>query len=88
MNPMLFNDFTITKKKISAAMNLSTYMCTHLVSFLLLKKFRHGTTIEILVKEVSELKELLEKRGRDAGFTGDVMSAVAKAVSKRLNTGN
>jgi len=57
-------------------------MCTHLVAFLLLKKFRYGTSMDNLVNEVIELKTMLEKRGRDVGYTGDASSAVTRAVSE------
>lgn len=59
----------------------TTAMSTHLVSFILLKKFRKGVLIEKLIQEVVELQQWLQSYEKDVGFSGDIERAVWYAVS-------
>lgn len=55
-------------------------MSTNAVCFLLLKKFRNGTTVEKLALELSLLRDELSQAGRDTGFSGDSVDVVKHAV--------
>lgn len=56
-------------------------MSTNAVSFLLLKKYRNGTTIEQLAKELSIMRNKLSLANRDIGFSGNSKDVVRYAVS-------
>lgn len=56
-------------------------MSTNAVAFLLLNKYRNGTTIEELSVALAELKEDLYCAGRDVGFSGEISEIVNYAVS-------
>lgn len=56
-------------------------MSTNAVCFLLLKKFRNGTTLEQLAIELSLLRDKLSQADRDIGFSGDSKYVVKHAVS-------
>lgn len=61
-------------------------MSTNAVCFLLLKKFRNGTTVEQLALELSLLRDKLSQAGRDTGFSGDSVDVVKHAVSIIMKT--
>jgi hypothetical protein len=79
------NTYEETLKCKTAAANASTIMTTHLVAFLLLKKYRSGTTLDVLVQETKDLQKFLEKRHRGFGFTGDLEAAVLHGVRVIFN---
>lgn len=56
-------------------------MSTNAVCFLLLKRFRNGTTVEQLALELSILRDKLSLSDRDIGFSGDSIDVVKHAVS-------
>ncbi|XP_025420719.1 glycerol-3-phosphate acyltransferase 1, mitochondrial-like isoform X2 [Sipha flava] len=56
-------------------------MSTNAVSFLLLKKYRNGTTIEQLAKELSIMRDKLSQCDRDIGFSGNSKDVVQYALS-------
>lgn len=58
-------------------------MSTNLLSFLLLKKFRHGIEFGDLVKEMAELRKFIFMRKRDVGFFGDIAKVTERAVSHK-----
>jgi glycerol-3-phosphate O-acyltransferase 1/2 len=60
-------------------------MSTNAVSFLLLKKYRNGTTIEQLAKELSIMRDKLSQCDRDIGFSGNSKDVVQYAVSFNKN---
>jgi hypothetical protein len=57
-------------------------MSTHLVAFLLLKKFRKsGVPLVQLFREVQKLITWFTSYGIDVGFSGDIEKTVLHAVS-------
>jgi len=56
-------------------------MSTNAVSFLLLKKYRNGTTLDQLAIELSILRDKLSQADRDIGFSGTSKNVVEHAVS-------
>lgn len=56
-------------------------MSTNAVSFILLKKYRNGATVEQLALELSYLRNKLSQADRDVGFSGDSKHVVKHAVS-------
>jgi len=56
-------------------------MSTNAVSFLLLKKYRNGTTLDQLAIELSILRDKLSQADRDIGFSGTSKDVVEHAVS-------
>lgn len=56
-------------------------MSTNAVSFLLLKKFRNGTTLKLLADDLSILCDKLSQANRDIGFSGNSKDVVKHAVS-------
>lgn len=60
-------------------------MSTNAVSFLLLKKYRNGTTFEQLTKDVSIMRDKLSQADRDIGFSGNSKDVVQYAVSVPRN---
>ncbi|XP_050436945.1 glycerol-3-phosphate acyltransferase 1, mitochondrial [Adelges cooleyi] len=56
-------------------------MSTNAISFLLLKKYRNGTTVEQLAKDLSKLRDKLKSSNRDIGFSGSSKDVVQHAVS-------
>ncbi|CAC5400554.1 GPAT1_2 [Mytilus coruscus] len=62
-------------------------MCTNLVAFLLLTKYREGTTVKQLIHDIDWLKEELRFRKRDVGFVGDtseVLEYVLELLTENL----
>jgi hypothetical protein len=55
-------------------------MPTHLVAFLLLKKFRKGVGLEKLVVAMKELLNWFKMYEKDIGYSGDVTVAVLHAI--------
>ncbi|VVC46482.1 Hypothetical protein CINCED_3A022004 [Cinara cedri] len=55
-------------------------MSTNAVCFLLLKRFRNGTTIEQLALELSLLRDKLSQADRDVGFSGNSIDIVKHAL--------
>lgn len=55
-------------------------MSTNAVAFLLLNKYRDGVSIEIMKKEVAELKKDMLLRGHDSGFSDDMDEVVEYGV--------
>lgn len=56
-------------------------MSTNAVCFLLLKKYRNGTTLEQLAEDLSIMRDKLSQANRDIGFSGDSKYVVEHAVS-------
>lgn len=56
-------------------------MSTNAVCFLLLKKYRNGTTLEQLAKDLSIMRDKLSQTNRDVGFSGRSIDVVKHAVS-------
>lgn len=56
-------------------------MSTNAVSFILLKKYRNGATVEQLALELSNLCNKLSQADRDVGFSGNSKHVVKHAVS-------
>lgn len=55
-------------------------MSTNAVSFLLLKKYRNGTTLEQLAMDLSIMRDKLCRADRDIGFSGNSRDVVEHAV--------
>lgn len=55
-------------------------MSTNAVSFLLLKKYRNGTTLEQLAIDLCVLRNKLNQANRDVGFSGNSRDVVQHAV--------
>jgi len=55
-------------------------MSTQILAFLLLTKFKNGVEMHVLVKESENLVNILSKRGRDVGFSGNFDDVVIRAV--------
>lgn len=60
-------------------------MSTNAVCFLLLKKFRNGTTLDQLADNLSILRDKLSQANRDIGFSGNSKDVVKHAVSTNEN---
>lgn len=60
-------------------------MSTNAVSFLLLKKYRNGTTLKQLAIDVSMMRDKLSQANRDVGFSGNSNDVVQYAVSVSRN---
>lgn len=60
-------------------------MSTNAVCFLLLKKFRNGTTLDQLADNLSILRNKLSQANRDIGFSGNSKDVVKHAVSTNEN---
>lgn len=56
-------------------------MSTNAVSFLLLKKFRNGTTLKQLAFDLSIMRDKLSQANRDMAFSGKSIDVVKHAVS-------
>lgn len=56
-------------------------MSTNALAYLLLTKFREGTTIDRLVVALDELRKELDYTGKDLGFSGDSIDIINYAVS-------
>jgi len=56
-------------------------MSTHAVCFLLLKKYRNGTTLNQLVLDLSVMRDKLSQVNREVGFSGSSNEVVKHAVS-------
>lgn len=56
-------------------------MSTHAVCFLLLNKYRTGTTLEQLANDLSILRDKLSQGNRDVGFSGKSVEVIKHAVS-------
>lgn len=56
-------------------------MSTNAVSFLLLKKYRNGATLEQLATDLSIMRDKLSQANRDVGFSGNSEDVVKHAVS-------
>ncbi len=54
---------------------------TNAIAFLLLNKFRNGTDVETLQKEMLELREELVLRGHDSTFTHDMEAVLNHGVN-------
>lgn len=55
-------------------------MSSNLLSWILSFVHRDGATLAALSDEVAELRDVLHRRGRDVGFTGDAANVVRHAV--------
>ncbi|XP_071168182.1 glycerol-3-phosphate acyltransferase 1, mitochondrial-like isoform X2 [Mytilus edulis] len=55
-------------------------MCTNLVAFLLLTKYREGTTVKQLIRDIDWLKGELRFRKRDVGFVGETSEVLEYAM--------
>lgn len=55
-------------------------MSTNALAFLLLNRFRNGTTTENLVVALDELREELSERNKDLGFSGDSLDVIYYAM--------
>lgn len=55
-------------------------MSTNAVSFLLLRKYRNGTTLEQLTIDLSIMRDKLNRANRDVGFSGSSRDVVLHAV--------
>lgn len=58
-------------------------MSTNAVSFLLLKKYRNGTTLEQLTIDLTIMRNQLSQNDRDVGFSGNSRDVVKHAVSNQ-----
>lgn len=56
-------------------------MSTNAVAFLLLHKFRDGTTLDELAAALDDWRLDVRVRKRDTGFTGDSVDVINYAVS-------
>lgn len=56
-------------------------MSTNAVCFLLLKKYRNGTTLEQLAQDLSIMRDKLSQDDRDIGFSGNSIDVVKHAVN-------
>ncbi|XP_050537298.1 glycerol-3-phosphate acyltransferase 1, mitochondrial isoform X2 [Daktulosphaira vitifoliae] len=56
-------------------------MSTNAVSFLLLKKYRNGTTISQLSKELTNLRHKLAQSNRDIGFSGSSRDVILYTIN-------
>lgn len=63
------------------AFNSSALMSTNLLAFLFLTKFRKGGTINQLTSALDWLRDEIQRRKRDCGFTGDSLNAVRHAYT-------
>lgn len=52
-------------------MKTTSFMSTNLLSFLLLKKFRDGVSLDLLISEMNSLRLQIYKKRRDVGFSAD-----------------
>nr|CAD7408082.1 unnamed protein product [Timema poppensis] len=55
-------------------------MSTNAVAFLLLTKFRQGTTLELLAEALDQFRQELDWADRDLGFTGESVDVINHAV--------
>nr|CAD7459285.1 unnamed protein product [Timema tahoe] len=55
-------------------------MSTNAVAFLLLTKFRKGTTLDVLAEALDQLRQELDWADRDLGFTGESVDVINHAV--------
>nr|CAD7446036.1 unnamed protein product [Timema bartmani] len=55
-------------------------MSTNAVAFLLLTKFRQGTTLDVLAEALDQLRQELDWADRDLGFTGESVDVINHAV--------
>lgn len=56
-------------------------MSTNAVCFLLLKKYRNGTTLKQLALDLSIMRDKLSQADRDMAFNGKSIDVVEHAVS-------
>ncbi|XP_060841831.1 glycerol-3-phosphate acyltransferase 1, mitochondrial-like isoform X2 [Rhopalosiphum padi] len=56
-------------------------MSTHAVCFLLLNKYRNGTTLEQLAKDILNLRSKLTQGDRDIGFSGSSIEVIKHAIN-------
>lgn len=56
-------------------------MSTNAVCFLLLKKYRNGTTLQQLALDLSFMRDKLSRADRDFAFSGNSKDVVEHAVS-------
>jgi len=56
-------------------------MSTYAVSFLLLKKYRNGTTLEQLAISLSSMCNRMTQGDKDIGFSGSFRDVVKHAVN-------
>lgn len=77
----LSTDYVSNVLKLSDCWKSTAIMSTNAVCFLLLKKYKNGTTLEQLAKELSIMRDNLLHADRDIGFSGNSKSVVKHAVS-------
>lgn len=71
----------ILNSYISDCAQSASIMSTNALAYLLLTKFREGTTIDRLVVAMDELRKELDYSRKDVGFSGDSIDVINYAVS-------
>jgi len=55
-------------------------MSTHILSFILTKKFRSGAVLEQLKEGFEELKSFCRKKRRNLGYKGEINAVIQRAA--------